>query len=270
MKAREVFRNRKWHLACLVLVASLIVSAGFNIRQVFDVHEDGLSENPLTNPSKSNYDTNITNWLLVAFPYFVGKINATLGNDTSPWPSAQIENFTWLNFTFTWGPESQRIVNGEFCLKVSIGFRTITTIRLTDSSVGVYHDVIMVVEADDHDYNGLDCMGFVFDTNQNGYIDTDDRAYAAFANGETFHALLDVSGFLVVALPQPSCHHAIFDPAKGYTFTYYPCCGESGLDFLQCLKKGGDNPLHICFSKPAYGRGVFVSFLFNIPDGLAW
>jgi len=276
LNARGVFRNRKQHLVCLVLAVCLMVSAGFNVRQSLDVHEDGLNEEPVTSTSENTY---ATDWPFAVFPYLVEKINATLANITLPWTSTQIKNFTWLNFTFTWEPDSQRIVRGEFHLNIGICFQTVTVtvMNKNDSSiVGVYqyHYLEVVVEATDDDYSPDDFAGLVFDANQNGYIDDSDEFfgnYLALADDTTLKACVSSDGEWAFAEMPPvrGSHHAIFDSAKGYTFRiHFPTLGYGSLDPLGFLKKGDDNVLHVSFSDGS--KQVFTRFLFHIPEGLEW
>ena len=214
----------KWRLLSLALIVALGVSLGFAAYQLPGVSDD-LNGNAPNNPS---------NILL---------------NSTSA-------NTTWLNFTFTWGPDAQKIVRGEFCLKINICFYT------HSGAYGDVEEVIwIIIEANDYEYDAWDYIGLVFDGNQNGYIDTGDKSYGLFANNMTQPSALFLNGFLAFAEVSPGKgpHTVSFKPDIGYTF--FVCTPwEAG----QALKKGY-NPLHVCYHDTS-GSGVFVRFSFHIPE----
>jgi len=250
MKIKETISNKKHRFIGLALAVSLIVTFGLstgissNVSKGNEVPEDTFSNGSGSIP--------VTEWMRIDFPWVFSY------------------NTTWSNFTFTWGPDKQNIVNGDFFLNINFGFREITVTSKNDSSIfGVSHDLIIVIEANDDDYSPSDYFGLVFDTSHDGYLDISDNAYLASADNSSLHACLDDSGFLSVSLPWPSCHGAVFDPSRGYTFVYSPFSGDSDMDLANTLKKGGPNLAHVCFYDD-FGKGVFIQFQFSIPDGMDW
>lgn len=226
---RGFLKDRKWQLLCLVLAVVLIISIGFNIYQSFNAsaNSDDSEWNPLPYGG-AGWQTNST--------------------------------FTWLNFTFTWGSDAQKIVQGEFSLKVSIGFY----IHYYSVYGAVAKGMLILIEANDDDYNEWDYIGLVFDTNQNGYIDSHDSPIALYANNMTQPAVLYTDGFLGFAemLPIRSPHHVEFNSGRGYAFSFHFPSGEYGY-----LKEKSGNPLHICYFDEAASRqgSVYVRFQFYIP-----
>jgi hypothetical protein len=250
MKIKETISNKEHRFIGLALAVSLIVTVGLgtgttsNEPKGNEVPEGTYSNGPGSIP--------VTEWIRIDLP----------------WKTSY--NTVWSNFTFTWGPDKQKIVNGDFFLNIDFGFREITVTSKNDSSIfGVSHDLIIVVEANDDDYNPSDYVGFVFDTSHDGYMDYHDTAYLASADNSSLHALLDDSGFLAVSQPWLSCHEAVFDPSRGYTFVYCPSGIQSDMDPADTLKEGEPNLAHVCFYDD-FGKGVFVQFQFSIPDGLDW
>ncbi|MEM2972444.1 MAG: hypothetical protein QW270_08530 [Candidatus Bathyarchaeia archaeon] len=127
----------------------------------------------------------------------------------------------------------------------------------------------MVIKANDDDYEEWDYLGLVFDTNQDGHIDIHDESYALYANNMTQPSVLCDHGFLGFAevAPVPGPHEVSFNIDAGYTFTIqFPCLGWYDYEWnpLKSLKKGYNNPLHICFFDDDLGK-VFIEFLFYIP-----
>jgi hypothetical protein len=250
MKIKEPISNKKHRFIGLALAVSLIVTVGLgtgttsNEPKGNEVPEGTYSNGPGSIP--------VTEWIRIDLP----------------WKTSY--NTVWSNFTFTWGPDKQKIVNGDFFLNIDFGFREITATSKNDPSMFyVSHDLIIVVEANDDDYNPSDYVGFVFDTNHNGYLDTYDIAYLASADNSSLHACLDDSGFMSVSLPWPSCHGAVFDASRDYTFVYSPFSGDSDMDLADTLKEGEPNLAHVCFYDD-FGKGVFIQFQFSIPNGLNW
>jgi hypothetical protein len=182
-KAR--IKSWRWQLLSLVLTAVLAVSLGFGVYQSLNAYK----------ASGGNSSNNQSDTLL---------------------DSTSTANGTWLNFTFTWSPESQKIVQGEFRLKIGMCFYThySTYYGFTEKRVR------MLIEANDD--GGCYYVGLVFDTNQNGHIDTDDQAYALFANNMTIpEAFLTEEGFLVFAqMPETLGPQRVsFNPDTGHTFS---------------------------------------------------
>jgi hypothetical protein len=223
---------RRWKVLSLILVAVLAASLGYGIYRSFETSEG----------SDDNWNNNSP---------------AVTLNGTSD------VNSTWLNFTFTWSPDAQKIVPSEFRLKVSVCLYTYSTLY------GISQKRMwMLIEANDDEYNDWDYIGLVFDTNRNGYIDVSDEAYGAYANNMTQPAFLCDDGFLAFAEMAPirGPQHVRFNPDMGYTFSInFPCGGYEEWDPLQSLESGCDNPLHICFLDSNAG-GVFARFLFYVPE----
>jgi hypothetical protein len=219
---REILKNRKWQLLCLVLTIALIFSVSLNIYQSLNASNNGSGGNPSSSSNASEQ----------------------------------------MNFTFTWGPETQKIVQGEFRLKVSIRFGGGGMVPANES-------VIIVIEANDDDYEEWDYVGLVFDTNQNGHIDIRDISIALYANNMTQPSVLVEHGFLGFAqiMPTPGPQKVTFNPDRGYTFTAQIPCEQHPLNLPLYLKKGDNNPLHLCFydKDVADYMGVFIRFLFYLP-----
>lgn len=166
-----------------------------------------------------------------------------------------------MNFTFTWGPDTQRIVRGTFRLEISF--------RLEDENMS------MIVKANDDEYNEEDYIGLVFDKNNNGVIDLGhaDEPYGLWANNMTTASVLVEHGFLGFAelIPKPGPQKCTFDPDTGYLFEIqFPYLFyDTEWNPAHALKKGDHNPLHICFydyDAPYPTMGVFVRFLFYVPE----
>jgi len=210
---REFMKNRKWQLLCLVLATALIVSVSLNMYQRFYASDDGSGGNPSSNSDASQE----------------------------------------MNFTFTWGPDTQKIVQGVFRLEISM--------RLYGENLS------MVITTNDDDYEERDYLGLVFDINQDDHIDVHDESYALFADNMTQPSALWEHGFLGFALtpPRPGPQKVSFSPDTGYTFAIqFPCPGYWVHDPRQSLKEEANNPLHICFYDSDRAK-VFVRFLFYIP-----
>lgn len=211
---------RSWCFLSLLLVITLIISLYFGISQILSTSHD-------TTPLKASSSEN-------------------------PMQTSPISNE--LNFTFTWGPNSQKIVQGTFRLEVSIIFNE--------------ENLSMVIRANDDDYNGLDYIGLVFDTNQNGYIDYQDTSYALFADNTTMPSVLAPHGCLCFAYcrPEPSYQEVSFNSDKGYLFIIeFPCRDvyHEGWNPIHSLKKGYENRLHICFGEEGgYFERIFIEFSF--------
>jgi len=212
--------NRKWQLLCLVLTIALTISASLNMYQRFYASNNGSGGNPSPN------------------------------NDATE----------ELNFTFTWGPDSQKIVQGEFRLEIRMRWYG--------------ENLSMVITAKDDDYNEWDYIGLVFDTNRNGHIDIHDYSIALYANNMTQPSFLSENGFPGFAeiTPRSGPHIVSFGPDTGYTFTVqFPCSDGYGGEWnpTESLKKANDNSLHLCFHDKDvadYTMGVFIRFLFYLPE----
>jgi len=217
---REILKNRKWQILCLILTIALIFSVSLNIYQRFYASNDGSGGNPASNENASEE----------------------------------------MNFTFTWIPDAQRIVQGVFRLEIRMRWYG--------------ENLSIVITANDDDYNEWDYIGLVFDTNQDHHLDFHDTSYALLANNKTIPSFLVDHGFLCFAqtMPRLGPQEVSFNPDSGYTFTVqFPCSDEIGWEWnpMQSLKKGDDNPLHVCFHDEdvrGYTMGVFIRFLFYLPE----
>lgn len=207
-------KNRKWQLLSLVLAVALVVSLSVNIWQSHNAPDDGSDGNHLSNDDASES----------------------------------------MNFTFMWGPENQKVVNGTFVLKVWLALDG--------------ENLTMIIKANDDDLHGSDYIGLVFDSNQNGYIDTADRSYALLASNYTCPLTeLQESGyldFLVWGIMEGP--HKVTFSDEGYTFVVkFPFHDWNP---GSVIKRGSDNPMHICFSDLSNypPLGVFVRFSFYVPE----
>lgn len=150
-----------------------------------------------------------------------------------------------MHFTFTWGPETQDIVNGTFKIEVSAWFENHTSPRGNTT----YEMFYMLVSVYDDDYGGLDSLGVVFDKNHNGIIDLglEDRPRLFFANNSTAGApALTKDGLMILAaVPGGKSSVCKYDPEKGYVF------GPFGVPTSDFVSKSVDMlsyiPIHICF-----------------------
>jgi hypothetical protein len=156
------------------------------------------------------------------------------------------------------GSDEQNIVNGTFRLEIWL---TLDGENLT-----------IIIKANDDDYED-DLVGLVFDTDQNGYLDEKDEAYALGADNMTItDAMLSDYGIISVPLsiPELGPHRATFDSKTGYTFIVnFPWVDQYGKEWnpAPALKTGkrpysARNQLHIVFSDS--GIVVFVQFRFYI------
>jgi hypothetical protein len=176
------------------------------------------------------------------------------------------ESSETVDLAFSWGPERQRIVNGTFRLEVSMN---ITGENMT-----------MVIRANDDDYDEYDYLGLVFDTNGNGLIDHGDEPYGLYANNLTGPTILTDYGFLGWAQVRPirGPQNVTFSPDAGYTFVvqfpfFHPgsLTDQPWFDPASTIRRGVDNPLHICFHDDSYycaaahSSGVFARFAFYVP-----
>jgi len=170
-----------------------------------------------------------------------------------------------MNFTFTWGPDTQKIVQGTLRLEISLTWNVVPNSTHKWSS--------MVVRVNDDDYNQWDYLGLVFDMNENGVIDlgSEDDPFGLWVNNMTAPSILLENGFLGFAetMPIVGPHNCTFDPDTGYTFRikFYSLPTDPGYPYnpAEVLREEYENPLHICFEDSGGGR-VFVRFPFYIPE----
>lgn len=166
-----------------------------------------------------------------------------------------------MNFTFTWGPDTQRVVQGTLLLEVSL-----TWVVVPNST---HKRLSMVITVNDDDYSPEDYLGLVFDMNQNGVINNGvaDHPFGLLTNNMTITSTLLENGFLGFAYcpPRRGPHNCTFNLDIGYVFHIeFPSLPPaSGLltNPAEVLKEGCNNPLHICFVD-ASGEGVSVRFTF--------
>jgi hypothetical protein len=168
-------------------------------------------------------------------------------------------------FDFTWGHESQKIVNDTFRLSIKMWLKA--------------ENLTMVITANDNEYDEYDYIGLVFDTNQNGYIDVQDQSYGLWASNRTVASALFEHGFLgfTQGMEVRGPQNVSFDARTGYTFniefpSYYPTkLEEPWYDPARAIKNG-INPLHVCFYddnatwsiSPNEIQGVFSRFVFRV------
>lgn len=167
-----------------------------------------------------------------------------------------------LEFTFTWGSNAQKIVNGTFVL----------TLKISPDA----QNLTLVATANDDEYDQFDYLGLVFDTNQNGHIDISDQAIGLWADNFTVKSDLQEYGLLAFsqAIPVRGPQNVTFDASTGYTFTvdfpfFYPTKPEEpwfdpGMALVQ-----GMNQLHVCFyddnaTELGQMNGVFSRFSFEL------
>jgi len=165
-----------------------------------------------------------------------------------------------LEFVFSWGPNSQRIVNATFVLTLKMWLDN--------------QNLTLVATANDNEYDEFDYLGLVFDTNQNGYIDTNDEPYGLWADNMTVASHLWSHGFLSFTQSKPISgpQKVTFESSLGYTyrveFPYYyygPPPWDPSLSI-----KNGTNSMHVIFyddnasSMFSAMEGVFTTFSFNV------
>lgn len=151
---------------------------------------------------------------------------------------------TSMNYTFTWGPETQGIVDGTFTIEVSICLENIT--NPWNITFNVFHIVIKVY---DDDFGSDDYLGLILDNNHNGVIDFGSTDYPRliYADNSTirFATLLRDGRLGPAEVPREKTYTCTYDTDKGYTFGPYT---EPTSDFV---RKFGDGPtyipIYICF-----------------------
>jgi hypothetical protein len=217
---KEILRNRKWQLLSLVLATALITSISLNIYQSFNASNQCSDEN-----SPSNGDAN-----------------------------------KQMNFTFTWGPETQDIINGTFHLEMLLRWGVVPN--------SPHKWLSMMVKINDDEYNPCDYLGIVFDINENGVIDlgSADGPFGLWTNNMTAPSVLLENGFLCFAecMPTQGPHTCTFEPDTGYMFSiFFPSLPSEGPppNPAEVLREGCENSLHVCFNDANGGR-VFVRFAF--------
>lgn len=157
-----------------------------------------------------------------------------------------------IEFTFTWGSNTQKIVQETFCLKIRLGW---------DGK-----NLTVVIQVNDDEYDPGDYIGLVFLNNDSEY-----ESYGLFADNMTITpSFLMEHGLLSFPMypPEVGPQKVMFDPKTGYTFTVqYPWVDQEGREWnpARMLKRGntytGWNILHVCFDD-FDGGGVFVRFRF--------
>jgi len=169
-------------------------------------------------------------------------------------------NFTsdWMNFTFTWGPDTQRIVQGTFRLEVSLRWVVISETEETLS---------FSAKINDDDYDELDCLVLVFDTNENGVIDDGDSPWGFFADN-MIRPIVLYKNSILIATTMPIKGPAVceFKEESGYNFNalFSSVPHRSAIGYMgnpaEVVKKGCENSMYILFSD--IGGNVFVEFSF--------
>lgn len=167
-----------------------------------------------------------------------------------------------MNYTFTWGPEAQDIVDGTFKIEVFVWFENRTS-PWDNTTTEIFSILINVY---DDDYSGGDYLGLVLDENHNGIIDYGraDRPRLLYARNSTTEAGLSYTGLVVPAqFPETNLYACTYDPEKGYVFY-----GEARAS--EITTKFGDQksyiPIHICFrdTNVVFPNISCVSFQFRI------
>jgi hypothetical protein len=171
-----------------------------------------------------------------------------------------------MNFTFTWGPETQDIVDEIFKIEVSVWFGDNT---LPDNTTIKMFYIVVSVYDDDHSKD--DYLGLVFDMNHNGVIDLgfEDDPLIIYGDDSTIYELGAVTlledGLLIVAeVPREPAHNkCVYNLEKGYVF------GTFGYPASDITSQFEDMPayipVHICFADRNLNLGVHVvSFQFRI------
>jgi len=165
------------------------------------------------------------------------------------------------NFTFTWGPDTQSVVQGT--LKMEI------TLRIDGENLTV------IIKVNDDDYDTGDYVGLGF---MNASNPADYEAYALYANNKTiFPAVTDISGRTVSTWGsglQPGPHKVTFDPKTGYTFVIkFPWTPQNqfppkAYNPIRFIRRADEFPnlniLNVGF-EDGFGRAVFTRFGFTFP-----
>lgn len=215
----ERLNYEKWKVFSLVFAVALVISLGFNVYQSFDTSNNASYGNSIQNDEANKQ----------------------------------------MNFTFTWGPKTQDIVNRTFKIEVSAWFENHTS-PWDNTTYQMFYIILRVY---DDDYNSNDYLGLVFDMNHNGVIDlgAEDDPLLTYADNSTVYtwaASLMKEGFFAVAeVPRiPALNKCRYDPEKGYVFGSF---GGATSDFAS---KFGDLPayipIHMCFYDANLYPGVHV------------
>lgn len=143
------------------------------------------------------------------------------------------------NFTFTWGPDDQNIVDGTFRMEISAWLENHT--NPWDNTTTVMFN--WIVRVYDDDYSSGDALGFVYDRNHNGVIDLGhtDSPYLFFANNLSagYVALFPDGRWAEAEIPRTQANVCRYDSEIGYTFG--PFRGPK--DYY--ASKFGDGPTYI-------------------------
>lgn len=150
-----------------------------------------------------------------------------------------------MHFTFTWGSETQDIVNGTFKIEISAWFENHTS--PWDNTT--YEMFYILVSVYDDDYSSDDHLGLVFDENHNGIIDLgfEDRPQLFYADNSTAgYPALTKDGLMVLAqVPEGKSNVCRYDPEKGYVFG--PFGGPTSYFASEFVGISTYIPIHICF-----------------------
>ena len=143
------------------------------------------------------------------------------------------------NFTFTWGPDAQNIVDGTFRIEISAWFENHTS-PWDNTTIVMFNWIVRVY---DDDYSSGDTFGFVYDHNHNGIIDLGytDHPSLFFADNSKAGApaLLKDGGWAEAEVPRTQANVCRYDSEKGYTF------GPFGGPKDYYAYKFGDGPTYI-------------------------
>lgn len=202
-------------------------------------------------------------WKLLSILLIFGLAVSLLINVFYAFPTQRTEVAPQSEFVFSWDSNSQRIVNETFflTLKMRVDGRNLT----------------VAATANDDEYDEWDYLGLVFDTNQNGHIDTGDQAIGLWTNN--FTVISDLLDFGLLGfcecVPVRGPQDVTFDALKGYTFTvhfpfYYPTKLDTPWFDPGASLVDGMNQVHACFydynaSQTREGQaGVFSRFSFEL------
>lgn len=163
---------------------------------------------------------------------FIGSFQNAIFAVHSSQEAADEVTATYRNFTFTWGPETQDIVDGTFTIDVSIRLENITgpfnIIDAENVTHGpfylTFNTFYMTIKVHDDDYAYDDCLGLTLDTNHNGFIDfTTDYSQLFYTDNSTIRvaALLPDGRMCPAEIPREKTFTCTYDGDEGYTFGPY-------------------------------------------------
>jgi hypothetical protein len=201
-------------------------------------------------------------WKLLSILLMFGLAVSLAINVFYAFPSQRREIVPQSEFVFSWDSKSQRIVNETFVLTLKMWLDN--------------QNLTVVATANDDEYDWFDYLGLVFDSNQNGHIDTGDEAIGLWASNYTVTSTLLEFGLFGFsqAVPVRGPQDVTFDASKGYIFTvhfpfYYPSRLDTPWFDPGASLVDGMNQVHVCFyddNSSGLGRmdGVFSRFSYEL------